>query len=141
MRKPGFFQGLDSWLCRGALPIAWRVKAQQWVKEVHARLNGMKREKAEELNSLMCMRSMARLGFRDEDQPPFPPEVSIQSYLTATRIIKELGKTLNLDGSVTHRVFMADRGVAAFFAEEHFGGPEALLGALGYTLGSEDEEY
>lgn len=128
------FRDADRWLRTSKLPSKLRAIAQAMLKEAHARANGMSREKADELNSLMCMRSFSRLGFHDKNQPPLPPEATLQDYITASRIVKEMCVTINSDGSSTHRVHMADRGLAAFYAEENFGGPENLLEILGYSL-------
>jgi hypothetical protein len=107
-------------------------------------LGTMPVERAREIVSACLRNAMGRMGL-GEDSPL--PDCSLEEMLIANRILSgpagESEEKTNPDGSKSYSIAMtvADRGIAAAFALENFGGdPRALLEALGFTMRRPDDD-
>ena len=80
--------------------------------------------------------SMSKMDF-EEYKGAKLPACSLEEMLIANRIVKDSKPTINPDGTRSHMMHVADRGVAADYALENFG-IYALLEALGFEF--DDDE-
>lgn len=98
-------------------------------------------EKAKEIVSTVLECGFYDMGLSDSLRPPkWPVQYTLEELLIANRMVRNDTGELHSDGSRSHMMNMADRGVAARYALAHYGGnPEALLESLGYELSSVDE--
>lgn len=124
------------------LPVAWRMWLQQRLQERHARWNGMSRARAENLMAYLQQLHFKGLGFKDFRDAALPMNVPLVDFIIAERIISELHFTLRPDGESSGPFLMADRGIAAIYAIEHWG-VDALAQVFGGLLSEsvfEEEE-
>lgn len=113
----------------------------KFVLSSNIQLGSMPYEQAKEIVSAMLDCGFFDAGLSDENKrPEWPSQYSLEELVIANRIVANHPGEVNEDGSTTKMMNIADRGIAARYALAHWGGPEALLNSLGYTLQSDDEE-
>jgi hypothetical protein len=118
------------------LPL--RIKLQALVWEVHARSYGMSRDRADELNRAMTKTVMGR--HVEDTTVPLPKDVGLLDLATACHICREMSGRILSNTERRHPMLTADRGVAAHYAEQHFGGIYGLIEGLGYSPSEDDED-
>lgn len=99
----------------------------------------MSRARAEAINQGICRTVTGRIV--NEASIPLP-EATLKELMTASHIVAAMNGKIGQDKNIPAVEFAfhtADRGIAAHYAEQHFGGIHGLITGLGYSLDDDDE--
>jgi hypothetical protein len=108
------------------------------------KLGTMPLELASKIVDQCTSEALGRLGFEDYKDAKLPEGVSLEELLIANRVVSEANNYVAEQAKISKGSYkiqstVADRGIAAAYALENFGGVYGLIEALGFSVG-EDEE-